>query len=113
MVAGYMTFRFLALTTDYNAWMQVGRKCRTRQELTRFADKHTIVHKILRMEHLNQDLADLLALIGIDVSVTALDEGRKVNVSPRLDYRDYYDDRTNELVRNRDGFIIDRFGYSF
>ena len=112
-VAGYMTFRFLGLTTDYNAWIRVGRKCRTYKEIERFAENHSIAQKILRMEHLNEDLADLLVLAGVDVSVAALDEWRMANVSQRYDYRDYYDDPARELVRKRDRFIVDRFGYTF
>ena len=110
-VAGFMSFRFLALTTDNSQWMRTGRRCRSYDELTRFADDHMIVQKILRCEHLNEDLASLFGLVGMDVPASVLDERQKKNTSPHLHHAEYYDEETTELVRRRERLIIDRFGY--
>ncbi len=109
--AGFMTFSFLALTTDYSEWMRRGRKCRSDEEMAAFADEHTIVDRVLRAETLNEDLLGLMETAGIEVPPGEAAEWGKHNVSARRDYADYYDEETRRLVESRDRFIIDRFGY--
>jgi hypothetical protein len=109
--AGLMTYRFLALTTDYTAWMRAGRKCQSYDEVAEFADKHTIVSQVLRAETLNEDLQRLLNAAGIDVSPAEAAEWGKHNISLRRAYSEYFDEDTFRLVETRERFIIDRFGY--
>jgi predicted transcriptional regulator len=110
-VVGLMTYRFLALTTDYGAWMRVGRKCRTYDEVVDFADKHTIVSRVLRAETLDEDLLELLTAAGIEVSPADTATWGKHNISYRRAFSEYYDEETSRLVESRERFIVDRFGY--
>lgn len=110
-VVGFMTFRFLALATEYHQWNAVGRKARTYSEIVAFADAHTITGRIMRMESLNSDLCDLLQSIGAKVTLDELDAISKTNTSTHRKYSDYYDDETYRLVAERDRFIIERYGY--
>jgi hypothetical protein len=107
-VIGFMTYRFLALTTAYDAWNAVGRKARSLDEVSRFADQHTITKRILRMENLNGDILDMLASVGVDLPMEALEAIGKTNASSHRKYDTYYDDETYRLVAERDRFIIDQ-----
>jgi hypothetical protein len=110
-VVGFMTYRFLALTTEYTEWTRAGRKCRSYDEIASFADKHTIVTQVLRVETLNEDLLGLLKTAGLEVSPADAVQWGKHNTSVRREYSDYYDEETSLLVERRERFIIERFGY--
>lgn len=108
---GFMTYRFLALTTEYQCWMAEGRKCRTYSEVLAFADRRTITDRILRMESLNNDLASLLNSAGIPLSPKDVAEWGRHNSSDHQQTFEYYDAETRDLVARRERFIVDRFGY--
>jgi hypothetical protein len=108
---GLMTYLFLALTTNYAEWMRTGRKCRTYDEVSVFADKYGIVNQVLRAETLNEDLFNLLKATGADVSRQEAAEWGKFNTSSRRVHSEYYDEETCRLVLQRDRFIVDRFRY--
>jgi hypothetical protein len=108
---GLMTYRFLALATEYGAWNTAGRAARDPQAVAVFADRHTIASRILRMESLNADLLAVLQSVGIQVTLDDLDAISKTNTSTHRKYTDYYDDEAYRLVAQRDRLIIDRFGY--
>ena len=110
-VVGLMTYRFLALTTEYSEWVARGRKCRTYANVLAFAERHTITDRILRTEFLNDDLASLLNSVGVIVSQEEAAAWGKGNTSVRSRSVDYYDEETQELVAARDRFIVERFGY--
>lgn len=108
---GFMTYRFLALTTDYAKWMEEGRAARSLEDVKAFADKYSITQRILRMETLNEELLEVMKSAGVEVSMEQLEEIGKTNASEHRKYNDYYDEETYRLVAERDKFIIDRFGY--
>jgi hypothetical protein len=110
-VIGFMTYRFLALTTAYDRWNDLGRRAGTYEELARFADQHTITKRILRMETLNGDIFDMLQSIGVNVTLEDIEAIGKTNISVHRKYDTYYDDETYRLVAERDKFIIERHGY--
>lgn len=110
-VIGFKTYRFLALTTAFDKWNNIGRKARTYEELARFADEHTITRRILRMETLNGDIYDMLQSVGVKVKMEDIEAIGKTNISVHRKYDTYYDDETYRLVAERDKFIIDRYGY--
>lgn len=110
-VVGFMTFRFLALSTEYSRWNAIGRKARTFEEIAAFADASQIASRVMRMESLNSDLCEVLRSIGVSVTLDQLDAIAKTNTSVHRKYTDYYDDETYRLVAERDRFIIDRYGY--
>jgi len=109
--AGFMTYRFLALTTEFGQWNAIGRKLTTQEDVAAFADRHSIATRIMRMETLNADLLDVLQSIGAKVTLDALEAISKTNTSTHRKYTDYYDDEAYQLVAKRDRFIVDRFGY--
>lgn len=111
-VVGFMTYCFLALTTEYAEWIRVGRKKRSYDQVATFAGQHTIVNRVLRVETLNEDLASLLTEAGIDVPPAEAAQWGKKNVSVCGGYSEFYDEETSWLVESRDRFIIERFGYS-
>lgn len=111
-VVGFMTYRFLALTTAFDKWNETGRQARSYDDILRFAGEHTIAKRILRMESLNTDIHALLNSIGIDISMDTLEAIGKTNASRHLKYDSYYDEETFDLVARRDRFIIDQHGYS-
>lgn len=108
---GFMTYRFLALTTAYCEWTRMGRECRSYDEVVAFAHEHTIVSEFLRFESLDHDLVRLLKVAGVGVSEADTTRWGKQNTSSHRQYDEYYDDETSSLVKTRDRFIIDRFGY--
>jgi hypothetical protein len=109
--AGFMTYSFVGLTTDYSEWMRRGRKCRSGDELAAFADEYSIVDRVLRAEALNEDILSLMETAGMKVEPAEAAEWGRHNVSVRRNYADYYDEETRDLVQRRDRFIIERFGY--
>jgi hypothetical protein len=110
--AGFMTFRFLALTTEFNAWNAVGRQTSSRDAIRAFMERHGVARRILRMERLNQDLHGLLQDIGKPVSMEDLEAIGKTNAREHAKYGYYYDPKTIDLVAKRDWLIIERFGYT-
>ena len=108
---GFMTYRFLALTTDYRVWNDEGRSAGSLDEVVAFANKHTITKRIIRTETLNDELLDVMNSAGIKVSMDDIEKIGKTNVSNHLRYDAYYDQETHKLVAERDKFIIDRFDY--
>lgn len=110
-VIGFMTFRFLALTTAYDKWNALGRKASTYADLAAFADTNTVTSRILRMETLNDELLDLLASVGKTMTMEELEAIGKTNASSHRKYDTYYDDETYKLVADRDRYIIERYGY--
>lgn len=111
-VIGFMTYRFLALTTAYDKWNEEGRRARTYPELSAFADHNTVTTRILRMESLNEELLDLLTSLGKKITMEDLEAIGKTNASSHRKYDTYYDDETYNLVAARDRFIIERYGYA-
>lgn len=66
--------------------------------------EHLEIDDICRFESLNVDLRRVLG------EQLALPHANK---SVRKSYADYYDDSTRQTVAERNGFLIDRFGYRF
>ena len=108
---GYMTYRFLALTTEYGPWTRIGRAARSYGNVESFADQSSIARRIMRMETLNSDLLNLLHSVDVDVTMEKIDAIGKTNTSSHRKYTDYYDDETYRLVAERDRLIIERFDY--
>lgn len=108
---GFMTYRFLALTTEYDAWMKEGRAAGSIDEVRSFADRHNIAQRVLRMESLNDELLEVMKSVGVEVTMEQLEEIGKTNSSQHRKYDEYYDDETYRLVAERDWLIIERYGY--
>lgn len=69
-----------------------------------------------RMEHLRNELPQLLEAVGQPVNpgmARFIGQEPKRNTSTHASYVDYYDDALRELVASRDAALIARMGYSF
>ena len=69
-----------------------------------------------RMEHLRDELPELLRSTGTEVTPSLADAiatAPAVNVSERRDYRGYYDDELRDLVAERDWAIVESYSYEF
>lgn len=109
-VAGLMTFRFLRLFVDNQAWQQERANINSLPELEDLYQRHGIVDEFIRTESVERDVARLLTGLGVNVDEVDL-KVAKTNTSKRRDISYYYDSEAIELVRNQEQFIIDRFGY--
>jgi hypothetical protein len=77
------------------------------------ADHRILVDRVLRYEHLDAELATVLADLGIPFSGN-LDVRAKVGYRPpNDDYRSYYDSSTRDLVARNFAWEIEHFGYAF
>ena len=110
--AGFMTYRFVALYTDYRKWYKVGKYIDNVDDLRRFFEGHTNLDHIVHMENLDQDLSEILHDIGYDLPPNFHFLVGRVNPSKHLNYRSYYDDETEGLVTAQEKFIIDKYGYT-
>lgn len=71
--------------------------------------------RILRMERLREELREALSALGELPNSCAeefLAEAPRFNVTPHEEPSRYYDDGLASLVAERDGEIIDRYGYT-
>ena len=68
-----------------------------------------IVDKIIKFENLEQDLRAVCKETGIHIKVPL----KKVLQTKRKHYREYYDDKTIEIVSRRFKSTIDYFNYEF
>ncbi len=108
---GFMTYRFLSLSTHFEQWQTKGQAARNYEEVLDFAADNTIAQQVLKMESLDADLHILLRSVGYEVTQEDLAALEKTNTSNHRKYDDYYDDETHELVARRDRFIVEKFGY--
>ena len=72
--------------------------------------------RVGRMEHLRKELPELIRECGGSMHselATAIVTAPAVNVSPRRDYRGYYDAELRDLVAERDWAIVESYNYSF
>lgn len=70
----------------------------------------------VRFEGLRENMIEALALIGAPIPSslqTALRSAPAINRSGHAGYVDCYDDATRRLVAQREGWLIDTFGYRF
>ena len=111
---GYMTYQFVLQFAQNMAW----RRCRSAQALKEYMDRHFLTDKIIKLENAKTQLLTVLEEVGYDLSPAQRETydslfSKKTNTSEHLPYRDYYDPKTIEMVREKDKIIIERFGYEF
>ena len=71
-------------------------------------DELASVDVVVRLEHITEDLPEVLAHAGLPELPI-----EHVNATEHPSYRDYYDNRTRELVGMLYELDVDAFGYSF
>lgn len=75
-----------------------------------------LLDDIVRVEHLNEDLSRVLRRIGFDDPAPLVAESRERqprNRSRHLPYEQYYDDELIALVAEKDGYLLEKYDYSF
>ena len=79
-------------------------------------DQGTLLDAVIRTERLEDDLLDALRLCGVflsEDSVALIRAGNRTNASQRSrNLSFYYDQETRELVGERDGILIAKYGYA-
>lgn len=109
---GLMTFRFLRLFSDYPKRNRQLHRLRSRSDLEAFYTSASISKNFIRLETLEKDLSVVLNRVGCKVGPEDLFR-EKSNASKRRSFTYYYDSGTAALVRDKDGFVCDLFGYEY
>lgn len=115
--AGLMTFRYLTLF-DRNAidLFYKPESFKSVADLHAFDREHNILSGTIRTEQLEDDFIKVLSQCGVHLSderIATIRSSKKTNTSSRKRSVEYYYDRdTLELVKNRDQFIIEKYGYA-
>ena len=86
------------------------------EELSEFLDRHNMWTDVIRTESIPDDLVRILEDTGHGLSKQTKElipflSGRKINRSLHSDTIYYYDEKSIELIAERDKIIVDRFGY--
>jgi hypothetical protein len=76
-------------------------------------DNKMCADKIIRFEHLHNDLSEVLGFLWVDPERYALPHLRGEYRKEQRSYRDLYTDKSRELVRKWYSREIDYFGYEF
>jgi hypothetical protein len=101
---------FEGFVTNHLPNWQSGRRGRWNSYEMFHEQGRRIVDHIVRLEHLEQDLRPIVAEHWPDLR---LDFTTRVNVGDHRPFRDYYSERTRQLVADFFTYDIEAFGYSF
>lgn len=114
--SGVLTYRYFKLFTNLGAELYSLPELADASYLNEVWTQRAITNFVVRNEHLEADLIDALTSANIPLS----DEQRlfilqgkneKTNTSSRKSMDFYYDAESIELVKNKEAFIISRYGY--
>ena len=114
---GLYSFRFLRLYTAPFRALMAGRPIRTTEGLRAHYDEHRLADGYIRQERLNDDLLEVLRsqypeLPEERMQALLASAAERTNTSGRRETGYYYSDETVRLVAERDGFLVDLFGYA-
>lgn len=103
----HQLFKELGGFEAYVDWrMEYGQ--RTQKSFIADSDGKIMVDFVGRLEHIDDDFAQICKRIGIDAQLT------RVNVSERSrDYREYYTPRTRDIIGKLFADDVEAFGYTF
>jgi hypothetical protein len=97
---------------SFRTFLPLGMKAYGARDYT--DDKgRVLVHRVLRYEHLDAELATVLRQLGIPFSGSLRVRAKGSYRPSNDDYRSYYDSSTREMVARNYAWEIDRFGYTF
>jgi hypothetical protein len=112
--AGLYTFRYCWLFHRIVEHLYDG-SINNQKDLSRIDKKQNIIQHMLRTEKLTDGILELLERAGINVDRETrkkIMEMNRTNPSSRLkDTAFYYDQRTADLVRERDALIVEKYDY--
>ncbi|HCS64594.1 MAG TPA: hypothetical protein DIW64_11245 [Cellvibrio sp.] len=115
--SGVLTYRYFKLFTNLGAQLYSLPDLANSSSLNDVWKQYGITNFVVRNEHLEADLIDALTSANIPLS----DEQRlfilqgkneKTNTSSRKSMDFYYDEESIALVKNKEDFIISRYGYT-
>ena len=92
---------------EYLAWKVENQDLRTQKDFVTDADGKIIVDFIGKYENLSEDFQTVCKVLKIDALLP------HINQSKHKDYRQYYTDRTRQLVEEYLREDIEMFGYTF
>ena len=114
---GLLTFRFLKFFTNLGQELYYNPALTSVPGLSNIWHERKIVNFFIKNETLEIDLAYALQYIGYSLSNSDLEalfaaRETKSNTSKRLPASHYYDHDSIEIVKKRENFIIELFGYN-
>jgi hypothetical protein len=111
-IMGFMTYGYLQLYT-----YQFEKNIKTLQifqHIKEFDRANNFIDHFIYMENLENNFRSLMIKTGIPENITdGVLKIPKTNSSLRKHYRDYYDEKTRELVREKEQLIIEKHNYEF
>ena len=111
---GLMTFRYFGLFV-LNGTVP-GPEYGTVEMLNKLDKEKCLVKYFIKNENLEADLLKTLAACGVELTeeqTESVVSARKTNVSARpLSTKEYFDEKSAQLVGEKERFIIEKFGYS-
>jgi hypothetical protein len=116
--AGLLTYRYLWLfSRDVEAVLDK-RRFRDVGDLVEFDQANNMLNYVIKTENLEAGLIEAIHLAGhtlTDERKKEIYRGQKAktNTSRHLSTAQYFDRETADLVRQKDRFIIEKYGYSF
>lgn len=113
---GILTYRYLRLFTTLDARLYTDTTLATEAGARAALAKHRLVRRIIRTEHLEEDLIDALQRAGYALTqeqCAAVRAGRhaRTNTSRRRSASYYYDAASIDLIARREALIIGEHGY--
>jgi len=114
--SGVLTYRYFKLFTNLGENLYSLPSLADAAGLADVWEKHAITNFVVRNEHLEEDLIEALTRANIaltDEQRLFIQQGKneKTNTSSRKSTSFYYDAESIALVKNKENFIISRYGY--
>lgn len=113
-VAGLFTYRYLNLFT-YEGKNLV-KSMNDYSTIVQHDKENNFMDLIIRNEKIHEDLLENAEKMGLEFETVKKVLGKfktKTNASERMDYHNYYDHETIQLVQSKDRLIIDKYGYTY
>jgi len=112
--AGLLTYRYVCLYAN-NVEVIYSKAVKSPERLKILIDHELVLNFTIRNERLEDDLVIALKKCGVEIGSSRAEciySSRRTNVTQRQrDLGFYYDTDTSKLVRDRDQFIISKYGY--
>jgi hypothetical protein len=113
--AGLLTYRYLMLFIKNG--VKAASQLKTYDEFIQYEKENNLIDIVIKNESIEKDLLDNSSVLGIDsIEINQLIQQastKKTNSSKRKDYKYYYDDESRALVKQKEKFIIEKFGYNY
>lgn len=111
---GLLTYRYLALFTyDFDRCHNI---LESFDEVENFDKKNNFLDLVIKTENINYKLLENCKVLGVkeeDLRAIISSFKSKRNSSQHKRAISYYDNESKDLVREKDAFIINKYGYTF